>query len=88
LAISPSWTIELIKEKSGIDLLLDPEKTHYHPAEVLNNIYESLDSSKSYKKHATDVSSIVSNISKEDYETLLNDTTRCSSFRNFVRALI
>jgi hypothetical protein len=85
--INPVWTIEFIKEKSRIDISPDPEKTFYHPAEVINNIYKSLDNSRSYKKHETDVSGIVSKISKEDYETLINDTTRCSSFRNFVNAL-
>jgi hypothetical protein len=38
-------------------------------------------------KHKTDVSSIVSQVAKEDYEDLLNHTAKCASFRAFVEAL-
>lgn len=54
----------------------------FHPAEVVNRIFQS--QQQLYKKHKSEVESIVSRISSEDYLALYN-SQRCLSFCEFVQ---
>ena len=74
-----------IKEKLGIDLSQDPEKSIYHPAVVLKKIFEL--SERSYDKHTADAEKILSLLNREDFEQLYR-SGKCQSFQLFVDAVV
>ena len=74
-----------IKEKLGIDLSQDPEKSIYHPAVVLKKIFEL--SKRSYDKHTDDTEKILSQLNREDFEQLYR-SGKCQSFQLFVDAVV
>lgn len=74
-----------IKEKLGIDLSQDPEKSIYHPAVVLKKIFEL--SERSYDKHTADAEKILSQLNREDFEQLYR-SGKCQSFQLFVDAVV
>ena len=57
----------------------------YHPAEVLDQVFQLSDSR--YEKHKTDANSILSYMSKEDFNLLYN-SARSQSFNSFVDTLL
>ena len=63
----------------------DVERTVYHPADTLNEVFQMAGSS--YEKHKSDAYSIVSCMDKEDFETLLN-SGKSQTFKSFVEALV
>ena len=63
----------------------DIERTVYHPADTLNEVFQMAGSS--YEKHKSDANSIVSYMDKEDFETLLN-SGKSQTFKSFVEALV
>lgn len=84
-SIDQSLTTEEIKQQTNIDLTQDPETTTFHPYVSLCKILD-LKGIK-YKKHESDISSLISNLSKVDYELLL-DSGKCPSFKSFLTLLI
>lgn len=81
LGIPTLWTDlkDTIRKQFG-DAFADPESV-FHPAVLIKNIRQS--QQKDYKKHNTEVESIVRKISREDYAEL-HDSQRCPSFCEFV----
>lgn len=79
--LTPEW----IAEQLHINIMDDPEKTYYHPALVLDNVYGL--AGKKYGKHEGDIYQITSVLSKEDYVDLLN-SGRCPSFKTFIKELV
>lgn len=84
--IDPCLTVDYIKKELKLDLSLDPESTHYHPAKEMGRIYRLV--GKTYDKHVTDVTSIVNKIDREDYEALINQAAKCFSFKEFAEIVI
>lgn len=82
--IAPTLTQEFISQKLDIDITADPEVTYYHPAKVLDDIYNL--AGKHYGKHQSDICSITSTLSKQDYAGLIN-SGKCQSFAKFVNAI-
>jgi hypothetical protein len=79
--IHENLTAEHINDHLGIDLsIIDPETHCFHPAAILNNIYnlEGLQ----YDKHRGDIEAICKHVGIEDYEELFK-STKCNSFKNF-----
>lgn len=85
MVIDSSLTTTSIKESLGLDLSQDPEMTIYHPAVVLNNIYNL--SGKTYGKHTDDTEKIISQLLREDFEQLYT-SGKCQSFQQFVNAIL
>lgn len=83
--IDATLTPELILKRLGVDITADPEITYYHPAQVLENIYKLV--AKHYGKHESDVCSITSALSKQDYQGLI-DSGKCESFREFAKVIV
>lgn len=63
----------------------DIERTIYHPAATLNEVYQL--AGNSYEKHKTDANSILSCMEKFDFEELLKSKLS-PTFTNFVRTLL
>lgn len=80
-----SLTPDFIKSKLQIDITSDPEKSFYHPAKVLDDIYHLV--GRHYSKHLKDISSITSQFGRDDYSCLLK-ANRCNSFKEFVVDLV
>ncbi len=74
---------ELI-EKLKLDIDADPEITEFHPALRLKRIYNHIGSN--YDKHAAEINSIMSNITKQDITKLLT-SGKCNSFKMFIENL-
>ncbi len=84
--VDASLSTDFIKTNLKYDLdNCDPETTYYHPARVIGDIY-NLAGAK-YDKHNSDVSSLVSNLTEEDYHNLMN-SSKCSSFALFAQELL
>lgn len=83
--INKRFTPELIKDKLGTDITKDPETTVYHPAKVLNDIYQL--ENMQYGKHASDAYAITSTLTKEDFLYLMN-SGKCQSFKDFVNEIV
>lgn len=83
--IDPKLTPELIKAKLGTDITADPEVTVYHPARLLNDIYQL--AGKKYDKHEGDVCAITAALSKMSY-TELRESGKCQSFKDFTDNII
>jgi Domain of unknown function (DUF4276) len=74
-----------IQENTAHDLENnDPEKTVFHPAAVLNDIYNLI--GQKYKKHEGDIEAILNLTDKTDFENLLNKD-KCQSFNQFHEAI-
>lgn len=79
--LDPRLTPDFIQKKLTIDLrITDPEVSFFHPANIVESIYELV--GKKYDKKKGDINTIASQISKEGYETLLA-SERCNSFNTF-----
>lgn len=76
--IDVALTVENIRRQLNYDLENDnPENTYFHPSVQLAQILRL--AGRDYKKHQSDVSSIVSQITEEDIQNLI-DVNFCSSF--------
>ncbi|MDP1800228.1 MAG: hypothetical protein Q8L81_02660 [Bacteroidota bacterium] len=78
--IHPNLTNDTIKNMVSIDLSLDPELTHFHPASVVNEILSII--GVGYDKSKHEIESIVSKIAKEDYDSLYKKSC-CQSYNGF-----
>ena len=85
MVIDSSLTAVSIKESLDIDLSQDPEMNIYHPAVVLNSIYNL--NGKTYGKHTDDTEKIISQLLREDFEQLYT-SGKCQSFQQFVNAIL
>lgn len=83
--INPKLTPELIQAQLGTDITQDPEITIYHPAKLLNDIYQL--EKMQYGKHANDACAITSALEKEDYLHLI-ESGKCQSFKEFINDII
>lgn len=83
--IDTSLSPELIMRNTGYDVTKDPEKSFYHPAKVIDDIYNIV--GKQYGKHDSDVNKITASFCKEDYLNLMN-SGKCQSFVNFVNDIL
>lgn len=63
----------------------DPEKTIYHPTQILDNIFSL--SKNQYGKHQKDIESLVSCLNKSDFKDL-HQSGKCESFRHFLNTLL
>lgn len=75
----------LIKTQLGTDITQDPEITVYHPAKLLNDIYQLV--GMKYDKHKGDAHAITSSLSKSDY-IRLKDSGKCESFKEFINDIV
>lgn len=78
-------TPEYIQQNVGLTLDDDPEKTVFHPAKIVGEIYALV--GKHYDKHQSDVSSIMARLTTEDYLRLI-ESGKCSTFRTFAESLL
>lgn len=78
--VDATLTPQLILQELNLEITADPELTHYHPAQVLDDIYRLAD--KRYGKHESDVCSITSALQKQDYQELIT-SGKCRSFAEF-----
>lgn len=85
LKLDEKLTPDFIKEHTGLDLDVDPETAIFHPANELAKIYSSV--GKQYDKHQTDISSIMSKLTPDDF-LLLISSGKCPSFKRFAESLI
>lgn len=83
--IDSNLTKEDVRIKLGLDLSKDPEKTIYHPAVELKKIFDL--TGGQYDKHMDDTEKIISQLMKENYETLYH-SGKCESFHQFVDAVV
>lgn len=84
-SIDISLTPKTIREETNIDITQDPEVTIFHPFVTLCKILEL--KGIRYNKHESDISSLISKLTKTDYEILL-ESGKCASFKTFLRLLI
>jgi hypothetical protein len=78
-------THSFIQENTAHDLENnDPEKTVFHPADVLNNIYTLI--GQKYRKHEGDIEAILNLTDKTDFESLIIKD-KCQSFNHFHDAI-
>ncbi len=79
--LSRNLTNNNIKERLTIDLQkIDPEKEIYHPAKVMEDIYNV--ANMKYDKKKGDIEAITKVIDKRDYEYLYS-ADKCNSFNYF-----
>lgn len=78
--VDATLTPELILRQLELEITADPEPTHYHPAQILDDIYRL--AGKRYGKHESDVCSITSALQKQDYQELIT-SGKCRSFAEF-----
>ena len=83
--IDERLTPDYIKKNVGLDLTQDPETTIFHPAVELGKIYESV--GKLYGKHDSDISTIMSILTKDDFSNLMA-SGKCNSFTAFMGSLL
>lgn len=84
-SIDDRLTTSYIKEKIGLDLDQDPETKVFHPAAELGKIYELV--GRKYGKHDSDISTIMSLLSSEDFMNLAM-SEKCQSFHAFLDSLV
>ncbi|SFE92160.1 protein of unknown function [Chitinophaga sp. CF118] len=78
-------TPEFINEHVGFDLnTVDPEKTFFHPADNVHDIFQLV--GQRYSKSKGDINALVSHIERNDYIELL-ESTKCNSFKEFYGSL-
>lgn len=84
--IDSRLTNEYIKSQLNYDLDKDdPEKTYYHPAKIIGNIFQLV--GKKYDKHESDVSSLIYPLTKDHYNELI-ESGKCSIFARFTEELL
>lgn len=83
--IDSNLTKEDVVRQIGIDLSQDPETTIYHPAVELKKLFDL--TGGQYDKHTDETEKIISQLIKEDYETLYH-SGKCESFHRFVDAIV
>ena len=83
-SLDPVLTPQYILRHNLIDLTTDPEKSIFHPATELGKIYALV--GKAYDKHQSEISSIMSRLSKQDFKNLIH-SGKCHSFKTFAESL-
>jgi len=79
--IDSKLTPQFILENLKINLEeIDPETTVFHPYPLVRKIFQL--ANKDYRKKKEDIEKITSQLSKQDYETLLA-RNKCNSFNTF-----
>lgn len=78
-------TRDFVSQNLNISLDDDPEKTLFHPAAELGKIYALV--GKQYDKHKSDISSIMSLLTNDDFLSLIN-SGKCSTFKMFAESLL
>lgn len=78
-------TYETVLHNVGINLEDDPEKTIFHPASELGKIYAL--AGKQYDKHQSDISSIMSKLTPDDFLELIS-SGKCQTFKSFAESLL
>ena len=78
-------TRDFVSQNLNISLDDDPEKTMFHPAAELGKIYALV--GKQYDKHKSDISSIMSLLTNDDFLSLIN-SGKCSTFKMFAESLL
>lgn len=74
-----------ISERLGFNLdKIDPEKFFFHPASIIQKIFEL--ANKPYSKSKSDINTIMSKIQKEDFIEL-SQSEKCKSFNSFHQTL-
>lgn len=84
-ALDDRLTTAYINENVGLDLSQDPETSIFHPAVELGRIYELV--GKNYGKHDSDISSIMSKLTQDDFLDLAM-SGKCQSFYLFMTSLV
>ena len=85
-SVNPVLTSDYIKSQLGYDLeKSDPETTYCHPAKVVGEIMGLV--GKQYRKREGEVKSLVSYLTKEHYEGLM-DSEVCSTFTSYAKELL
>ncbi len=84
-SLNANLTPQFILQHNKIDLTTDPEKNIFHPAEELSRIYTLV--GKTYDKHISDISSIMSKLSTQDFKELIR-SGKCSTFKTFAESLL
>lgn len=85
-SVNPILTPDYIKSQLGYDLeKSDPETTYCHPAKVVGEIMGLV--GKQYRKREGEVKSLVSCLTKEHYEELMNSDV-CSTFTSYAKELL
>jgi hypothetical protein len=75
-----------IAEKLGINLdQTDPEKTFFHPAAIIEDIYWL--ANREYNKSKGDINAIMGNVRKDDFIEL-SQSDKCRSFNNFHNSIL
>lgn len=78
-------TRDFVIKNLNINLDDDPENTIFHPAAELGKIYALVD--KRYDKHKSDISSIMSLLTNDDFLRLIN-SGKCNTFKMFAESLL
>ena len=78
-------TRDFVSQNLNISLDDDPEKTIFHPAAELGKIYALV--GKQYDKHKSDISSIMSLLTNDDYLRLIH-SGKCNTFKMFAESLL
>ena len=78
-------TRDFVIKDLNINLDADPENTIFHPAAELGKIYALVD--KRYDKHKSDISSIMSLLTNDDFLRLIN-SGKCNTFKMFAESLL
>lgn len=85
LSIDRDFSQAEIHRLLGIDITQDPETSYFHPYVTLCKILNI--KGIEYNKHESDISSLLSKLTKTDYELLL-DSPKCQSFKTFMKLLV
>lgn len=78
-------TQDFISHNLNISFDDDPEKTVFHPAEEWGKIYDLI--GKKYDKHKSDISSIMSVLTNDDFLRLIH-SGKCNTFKMFAESLL
>lgn len=84
-SLNDKLTPQFIQQLNNIDLSADPEMTIFHPAAELGKIYALI--GKQYDKHISDISSIMSKLSIDDFKNLMS-SGKCQTFKAFAESLL
>ncbi len=83
--IDECLTADYVRDKLGINLEDDPEKTFFHPAAELGKLYAL--AGKQYDKHQSDIMAIMSHLTNDDFIGLIS-SGNCQTFKSFVESLL
>lgn len=78
-------TRDFVRHNLDINLDDDPENTIFHPAAELSKIYALV--GKQYDKHKSEISSIMSLLTKDDFQQLIY-SGKCNTFKMFAESLL